>query len=303
MKIPIFYVLVGLHGSGKTEYAEKLRDKKGAVICTTDAIRKNSSPAAPLYEFTDTWRQIKNELFLGRSVIYSVPDSIYRWHRAQLVYDLFGIFCRTVCVLMATPFEACLARNAKKYVPVPVAEIEAQRRSIFIPQQDENWDEIIIEYNDYDKKKYDLHELFCGASGLNFFDQRNHHRHTLGEHCLLAAQYLETDNPQCSLEVYEAALLHDIGKQFTQTFVNENGVKDGKAHYFDHAAVSAYESLFYERKWGVDVLRRADIIQNHMEPYKWASPTATANEFERHLEKKLVKEIMMLHEADKMAKM
>ncbi len=303
MKKPTFYVLVGLHGSGKSEMAQELHDKKGAVIFAADAIKKSGDPAASMYEFTDVWRRIKNTLFLGRSVVYCVEDSIYRWHRAQFVGDLFGIFCKTVCVMMATPYDACLARNERRHMPVPVEEIEKQRRSIFIPQQDEGWDEIIIEYTDYDKKKYDIHELFHGVNGICNFDQRNHHRHTLGEHCLLAAQYLEADNPKCSYEVYEAALLHDIGKQYTQTFVDENGVADGKAHYFGHAAVSAYESLFYDSSRFVDVLRRADIIQNHMEPYKWASPSATANLFRQHLDKELVKEIMMLHEADKMAKM
>ncbi len=301
MNKPTFFMLVGLHGSGKSDLAAELRRKRKAEVYLADAIMRSSGPGASLYKFTDDWRQIKKDLFLGRSVVYNAPSTIFRWHRNELLKDLFGINCKTVCFLMATPFEACLARNAKRPHPIPIKEIERQRRSIFIPQQDEGWDDIYIEYTDYDKKKYDLHELFNGVAGLNFFDQRNHHKHTLGVHCLLTAQYLEADNPKCSLEVYEAALLHDIGKRYTQTFVNEYGVKDGRAHYFDHAAVSAYESLFFDSSRLVDVLRRADIIQNHMEPYKWTS-TATASLFRQHVDKELFKDVMMLHEADKMAK-
>ena len=41
MSIPIFTMMVGLPGSGKSTYAEKLSKERSAIICSSDKVRED----------------------------------------------------------------------------------------------------------------------------------------------------------------------------------------------------------------------------------------------------------------------
>lgn len=108
-----------------------------------------------------------------------------------------------------------------------------------------------------------------------------------------------------SPELYEAAVLHDIGKAFTKAFKNSRGEDTDIAHYYEHHHVSAYDSLFYTQP-ALDVLYVAGVIQWHMRPFELervSHAEKAAAKFKRLIGDKMYADVMALHEADIKAKM
>lgn len=151
-------------------------------------------------------------------------------------------------------------------------------------------------------KTLDTKELFWGENGLAWLDQDNpHHDLTVGAHCIATYANIHNGSP----ELYEAAMLHDIGKAFTKAFKNSNGEDTDIAHYYEHHHVSAYDSLFYTQP-ALDVLYVAGVIQWHMRPFELERvPHAekAVAKFKRLIGDKMYADVMALHEADIKAKM
>ena len=136
-------------------------------------------------------------------------------------------------------------------------------------------------------------------------DQNNngnpHHDLTVGAHCIATYANIHNGSP----ELYEAAVLHDIGKAFTKAFKNSRGEDTDIAHYYEHHHVSAYDSLFYTQP-ALDVLYVAGVIQWHMRPFELERvPHAEKSvaKFKRLIGDKMYADVMALHEADIKAKM
>ncbi len=103
-----------------------------------------------------------------------------------------------------------------------------------------------------------------------------------------------------------AAMLHDIGKPFTKSFVDSKGNPSKEAHYYQHHLVGAYMSLFYVPDGYTDInrLRVANIIQHHMKMFE-IDKSPSADKLSKKF-KELVGEdyniILALHNADCKAK-
>lgn len=133
------------------------------------------------------------------------------------------------------------------------------------------------------------------------YNQENeHHKLSLGEHCLKTAQLIDKND----IELKYAALLHDCGKPFCKTDLNVKGELTANAHYYGHEHIGAYEALFYEYP-GIHELDVSILVNLHMIPYGWEKEkdngTKTREKYRKIWGDKLYGMVLRLHEADKMA--
>ena len=299
---PVFIMMVGLPGSGKSNDSSELAMAYDATIFSSDALREELFGDINHQDdntklFDELHRRIKDCLREGKSAIYDACNINYK-RRMAFVSGLKNIPCKKICVLMATPYEECLKRNAERERKVPEYVIERMYRNFNIPYWYECWDDILIEYGTYKG---------CYLSSLNFYnkyvyyDQKNsHHELTLGEHCFKAS-LIAGAKTAYDLTILFASILHDCGKPFCATFKNKKGEITEDCHYYDHQYVGAYDSLFYNYGIGsVDNLDVAIRIMWHMQPY-FNKEEKTKEKYRKLWGNKLHNDIMIIHEADKNA--
>ena len=297
-------MMIGLPASGKSTKAQEYAKAYNATIFSSDALRKElygdeSIQGDNTKLFNTLHRQIKTHLKNGYSAIFDATNISYK-KRMAFLSELKNISCNKICVLMATPYEECLKRNAEREHKVPENVIERMYRSIDIPWYYEGWDDIQIEYGEYENyfgRPWDWIESVDGYNQHN-----SHHALTLGEHC---RQTMRNVDKLCagpwsvaSTELRYAALLHDEGKVFTQTFKNSKGEITEQAHYYNHERVGSYDSLFYEM--ACYNLYVAVLIRWHMQPY-FSKEEKTKSKYRKLWGEDLYHDIMILHEADKIS--
>lgn len=299
-KEPLFFMMVGLPYSGKSERALKLSQEFNAVIHSSDAIREEvlgdiQDQANNAKVFEVLHERVKRDLLAGKNVIYDATNINHKRRKAFLD-ELKNIPCSKVCEFMATPYQVCYERSKHRERVVPWDVFDRMYRNIWVPYFYEGWDCIELVYPD-GFTPYDANELFNGENGLNRLEHDNpHHTFSVGHHCLAAYGLVRGG----SNELQEAALLHDIGKPYTKTFTNSKGEVTEVAHYYDHHNVSAYDSLFYADPQ-YDRLYIANLVQWHMRPYeikKSHNPERTAAKFEKLIGSEMYKDVMALHAAD-----
>ena len=297
---PIFFMLVGLPYSGKSVYAEKLKNDFGAIIHSSDAIRAEilgdvEDQSKNNLVFDTMHQRIIKDLADGKTVVCDATNINYK-RRMDTLQRLRRVECQKVCIFMATPFDVCMERSKSRERVVPRDVVERMYRSIWIPNVYEGWDHVELVYPD-GFEPYDVHDLFNGENGLNTIQHDNpHHTLNIGQHCTTTYALIENR----SAELQEAALLHDIGKPFTKGFVNSKGEPSDVAHYYEHHHTSAYDSLFYANP-ELNRLYIAAIIQWHMKPFeldRLDKPDKAISKFKNLVGDKLYTDIYTLHKAD-----
>lgn len=300
-----FIMLIGLPGSGKTFMANKISEQYGATVFSSDALReelfgdvKEQSKNQEL--FNEMHKRIKDCLKNGESACYDACNLSYKKRMAFLA-ELKKIPCDKICVLMATPYEECLKRNAERERKVPEYVIERMYRSFDVPWYYEGFDDIQVEYGEYENY---YGWVWDWVEKADDYDQKNsHHTLTLGEHCRQTLRNVDKIDaerrPIMSTEMRYAALLHDEGKIFTQTFKNSKGEITEQAHYYNHERVGSYNSLFYEIP--CNNLYVAILIRWHMQPYFWEKDNNEKlhNKYRKLWGEGVYQNIMILHTADK----
>lgn len=305
--MPKMIMMCGLVGSGKSYKAQELSEEYNATIFSSDELRAelfgNVNDQSHNKElFVELYKRIKECLRAGHSAIYDATNINYKL-RMSFLAELKKIPCEKICVLMATPYEKCLKRNAERERKVPTHVIERMYRSFDVPWYYEGWDEIQIEDGEYENYYGWAWDWVEKADDYN--QHNSHHTLTLGEHCRqtvrnvdkLCAEY----RPVMSTEMRYAALLHDEGKIFTQTFKNSKGEITEQAHYYNHERTGSYDSLFYEIP--CYNLYTAVLIRWHMQPYFWEKDNNEKlhNKYRKLWGEELYQNIMVLHQADKNA--
>lgn len=252
--------------------------------------------------FVELHRRIKECLRGDKSAIMDSTNISYK-RRLAFLQELKNIPCEKICVLMATPYEECLRRNAERERKVPEYAIEKMYRQFDPPYWYEGWTEIQIEFSD---DSYRNISAIDWLNSVNDFDQNNsHHSLTLGEHSEKTLDYIFNivgGIDDHSIILRGAALLHDNGKCFTKTFKNSKGEITDQAHYYAHEHVGSYNSLFY--RMCCNSLDVAVIIRWHMQPYFWERDNNEKlhNKYRKLWGEDLYHDIMKIHEADKAAK-
>lgn len=300
---PTFYMMMGISGSGKSSIAESIAEGETSetVIHASDDIR---------VEFGDVNDQTKNDLVFkilhsrvkqdlnsGINVIYDATN-LNKRRRIAFLRELKNIPCKKVCVCVVKDYHKCIRDNSNRERSVPEDVIKQQLMNWQPPHKHEGFDEIEV-FVDKSKFhwKYNLFSLF---EWLDSVDQENiHHNSTVGVHCKKCATEIIKKFPEDNVLIF-SALLHDIGKPFTKTYIKANGETDGNAHYYQHQCVSAYQSMLYESDIEVDkMLDIANIIYFHMHPYMtWKQSERAKQRDINIIGTEMYHSIERLHEAD-----
>lgn len=180
--MPMFYMMVGLPGSGKSFTAESIPN---AVVHSSDAIRaevlgdENDQTQQDLV-FQTLHKRVLQDLVDGKDVVYDATNINYKRRigfldrvRALHKHDL-----RTVCLFMATPYEVCLERNNNRERSVPESVIQKMYFKFDVPMMAEGWDEIRI-VGDEDRHDQ-IDTLMLRLSKLEH--DNPHHEYTVGQH-------------------------------------------------------------------------------------------------------------------------
>lgn len=302
-------MMVGLPASGKSTYAQEIAKKNNAIVLSSDAIRwelfgDETDQDHNQKVFQELHKRTKEWLYAGRDVIYDATNISSKRRRAFL-NELKKIDCVKNCVIIATPYEQCLENNRSRARQVPEWAIERMYRKWQTPHWFEGWDNITIEYWDY---KHFVRPVEVADSLLGFDQQNPHHTLTLGEHLFKTFRMcnLSSFDDAEAYVIMRAALMHDCGKPFTQTFKNAKGEPSEIAHYYNHEHVSAYESLFLLTIYEEDIIETINIsalVTWHMQPYFFErnNNEKLHNKYKRIWGKEFYNMVMALHEADKAA--
>lgn len=307
--MPTFYMMCGLPGSGKSTQAKKMAEKLNAYIFSSDAIRKEkygdeAIQGNPNKIFSELISYIKIGLYAGRDVILDATNISYK-KRMSFLRNLSNMkrSVRKVCVLMATPYEMCCARNASRERVVPEEVIKRMYHSFFIPAYFEGWDDIEVIYpEEKEEEEVDMLADKYLVDIVGFSQDNLNHSLTLDEHLLKARKYIDekySDSPILTLHqhiIRYAATYHDIGKPATKFFKPNDSV----AHYYNHENVSAYMSLFIFRAASAKtIISIASLICYHMTPYVLEhSKEETKERYKKMFGEEFYHDLMILHEAD-----
>ena len=247
MNEPTFIMMIGLPCSGKTYKAKELAEQYNATIFSSDSLREElfgdvNEQSRNRELFAELHKRIKDYLREGKSAIYDATNISYK-RRMAFLSELKNIPCKKICLLMATPYEECLNRNAERERKVPEGVIERMYMNFNCPFDYEGWDEIQIVYSDGGKDCYG--DPCDWVESVIDYDQHNsHHNLTLGQHCMSVFRKIY-DTPNRFWEITTAALIHDCGKPKTATYINSKGEVTEECHYYQHNFVGAYDSLFF----------------------------------------------------------
>ena len=280
-----FYMMVGLSGSGKSTYAEKLNAK----VISSDAIRaevfgdeNDQTHNAQVFEILH--KRIIECLKNGEDCVYDATNLSAK-RRKSFLNSISHIECEKICCVFATPFEVCVERDNKRNRKVGREVIFRQMTQFQMPHKYEGWDSIdVIRYN------------FKSLPSLKYYftfsiphDCAPWHCESIQTHMLMAATLAEEE--KAPEEVCEAMLFHDIGKLHVKDFHDAKGRPSKVAHYYRHENVSAY--LYLTSKEYRDNYYSGDeivyLIQFHMEPFirKGAAWDKFAENFSRDFLEKL----------------
>lgn len=307
-RMAMFIMLVGLPGSGKSTYAEKMREN-GFHIHSSDSIREELTGDATSQDkntdvFNELHKRIKDDLKNGISCVYDATN-ISMKRRKSFLEELEKYDCKKICILFVVPVEICKKRNEERERKVPDSVFDKMLKQFQCPYYYEGWDKINIKWFQGEVEPI---EFDWGMKQDN-----SHHTLSLGEHMKSSMEYaMKNDNNNYALTI--AALFHDIGKFYTKTFIDSKGNNSKEAHYYGHENYGSYMFLVGQNieilgvdcsssktDWKVqkNILYIASLINWHMKPMTaWKQSKRCLDRDRKMIGEEMYRDIMLLHEAD-----
>ena len=309
-KLPVLYMMVGLAGSGKSTYANKLSKSKKIEVFSSDELRKELYGDVNFMDkntelFTELEKRIKNTLLLGNSAIYDATNISAKKRVAFLKY-IAKIPCKKICVVVYSTYEDCIRNNSNRERKVPEYVITNMMKSWNTPYYGEGWDEINVEYvTNFNSEQYSwLHYFPFSSNYMNFDQENSNHKLTLGKHCMGARIYIckNINKKSANYKILTiASMYHDCGKPFCKSFYNTKRELTEQAHYYQHENVGAYMVLEVLRMFDISKLERLQIsvlINYHMRPYfAWDSKKAYNRDLQV-LGQEMIDSVKLIHDAD-----
>ena len=286
MNRPIVFVMCGLSASGKSSYAKELSKEYNAVILSSDDIRKSllgdvADMTGNGLVFDAMHRAMIHLLKQNRNVILDATHLTIK-DRKKVLTQLKPFDVEKSVVVVLKDFEKCKIDNIYRVNAVPNIVLNKQIRRFQIPSKNEGWDNLLIYCKEENKgKNLDINK----EKGFN--QHNSHHSLDLYEHSKAAMEYI-LDKNNCLGIIGEAALFHDYGKLFTQSFDEY-----GEAHYYNHENVGAY--LYAAANPDYIGLATAFYINYHMMLY---NPQLSEEKLKEMFGEITLPFLKMLHEAD-----
>lgn len=303
----VLYFAVGIHGSGKSYWAENNKDELNAVVHSSDAIREelgdiNDQTQNELV-FNTLHKRVKEDLLNGKNVIYD-STGLKRKNRLHLLSNVLkDVPCEKICVLFATPYEICLKNNASRDRKVPEHVLERMYKNFEIPCCQEGWDDIQIVWWDYKEDGMVFDYLKDLKEKCNISHDNPHHTLSIKDHMWKA--FTKSVSMQADFIISASTLLHDCGKPFVKAFIDSHGKPSEVAHYYNHHNVSSYLSLFYLKEMGFDekeILHISLLIGLHMQPFlAWDKSDKTEDKDRKLFGDIIVDQVIEIHKYDLLA--
>ena len=301
-------IMIGIPGSGKSNYAKKYLLTNNSVYLSSDDIRIElcgfEDQTHNDIVFETMKKRTLNALRDGKDVIYDATN-LSKKRRSGIISEARKLSAQINAYLCCTPINIILERNITRVErQLPWDKLVQMIQSIEPPMYYEGFDNIYLIdggiYNDI----YDYNFLIKECSGYN--QDNPHHYETLEEHIKAVTKKAESlGETFYYIDAYiliQAARYHDFGKLYTKTF------NDKKNHfvYYGHDKVSAYLFMCHVRKQQMrDSLNRVRLsndsykigalILNHMEWYRREDMTPIKELFN---DDDLYYMLELLHEAD-----
>lgn len=306
-----FIMLVGLPASGKSTYAEKLKEKE-YHIHSSDSIREELTGDANTQDknidvYATLHKRVKDDLNNNISCVYDATNMSMKRRKAFL-NEIKKYNCRKTCVLFVIPVEVCKWRNNNRGRKVPDEVFDKMIKSFWVPMKYEGWDDIkIVLDEEYD---YEGEYVKLLQNSIYFAQDNKHHRYSLMKHMTESAHYCIDHFKNISADRFARICIalynHDIGKLITKTFINSKGERTDEAHYYGHDHAGSYLFLcgFSENLLDdVDgILYIASLINWHMRPYLGWKESEKARERDKKLiGEEMYQDIMILNECDRAA--
>ena len=176
-----FFMMIGLVGSGKSEQAKKIAANYDAEIFSSDALREEmfgnvNHQADNNTLFKELHKRIRECLASGKSAIYDACNISYK-RRMEFLKSLNKIPCEKIAVLMATPYEACIERNAQREREVPEHVIKRMYMNFNVPFWYEGWDDIDVVYSEGSKWSTHLFEAIVLGYPHPVFNYNQNNKH------------------------------------------------------------------------------------------------------------------------------
>lgn len=289
---PTLFMMIGISGSGKSTYAQKVADEYVAKIVSSDAIRKEIFGDENVQDHNDIIFQTYNSdiatcLRSGYDVIADATNLTYKSRKATF-NAIKDIDCRVVALIQCTPLKDCLDMNSERERTVPNNVIIKQIKCFQIPFFEEGFDEIVL----CNKETTPDHSYWKKIDSIMYrFNQNSpYHTQTLWSHSETVAK---------NFHISFVAYYHDVGKIFTEE-KDDNGI----SHYYNHANVGTYVLLtkYHPNIKDEDIynyvfLYNLFLVNYHMLPFDWKTDKAR-NKWRGIFGEEKYADLMMLHEAD-----
>lgn len=138
-------VLVGLPGSGKSSYLERM----GVSGLSSDAIRlllADDETDQTIHErvFQTMRYLLRQRLAIGREVTYIDATNLRREERRPYIGIGKSYGCRMEAVFFDVPLETCQARNANRHRVVPEEALIKMKAKLAPPSTEEGFDEVKV---------------------------------------------------------------------------------------------------------------------------------------------------------------
>lgn len=134
--------LCGIPGSGKTTLSMQMAERHNARLYCFDSLPNAHHPKYAESVRCRMWADIVGDLRNGHSVVVDDLHTKLKW-RLGLLSAVADIPCKKILVVMDTPLEECLRRNANREFRLPDFVVEHIHQSYEPPTLGEGWEEII----------------------------------------------------------------------------------------------------------------------------------------------------------------
>ena len=138
----MLYILCGIPGSGKTIYSRTLARQLNAKLYCYDDIPQSSNPSKFEALHGRMWADILDDLRSNNAV---VCDDLHttKKQRIDILNAVKEVDCRKTLIVMNTPLEECIIRNANRKDRLPDCILTYIHKTFEPPDLSEGWSEIL----------------------------------------------------------------------------------------------------------------------------------------------------------------